>query len=162
MLITRDEGWTGADWPGPRCLVVPAGRAVPASPGHDWRRLRYLDTPGPALSVIRDAVIRLARFRQMGEGALLFAGMQLAPEELAALRVRAEEDPFAADLGPGAGDGPDHGLGWLLLGAGIVSNPLFVPFFANLHDPAAQDPAAVFDQVKYHLVPRNAEGAGVL
>ena len=150
MLITRDPDWTDADWPGPRCLVLPPEAPDARPPGSDWRRFTLVDGPGGALSVIRDVAARLARFRQLAPTPLLHAPERIAEPELAALRDRAGAEPFAADLALT----PGGRAGRFLLGAEIVANPLFVAFFANLRRPESLDPEAVFDQLRFHLVPQ--------
>ncbi|EPX75934.1 hypothetical protein [Salipiger mucosus] len=154
MLITLDSDWQGPAWPGPHCLVLQPGQAVPG--GEGLRLFRFLEETRSPLRVIREVVLRAARFRQLGDGAFLFAADAVPPEELAALLERCEDAPHTAEMTQ-----DDAGqIARLVLGADVLGNPLFLPFFRNLAEAEKQDAEAVFEQLRFHLVPWDEEEAG--
>jgi len=151
-----DPGPDFAAWPGPACLCLLPGHGLGAGDisRAEERFLVFDFLPGPpsGLVLLRAVTGQVSRRAALPDGPLLFAAGDPDRVVFEGSGAAAAADPLVIEYGLN----PDTGaLDRLLLGSGIMGNPLLLTFFANmqaeLEEPYAADSLAL---LKEHLVQR--------
>lgn len=142
-------------WPGPACLCLLPGHGLAAAEiTHAQRQFFIFDfMPAPVsrLGMLRTVILQLMRQRSLPlKGPLLFAADGSEPIAFGELARKVDANPFVIEyrLNPETGV-----LDQLLLGGGIMGNPLFPTFFRNMQEDLEEAHAAKsLSVLKEHLV----------
>lgn len=147
MFITSDSNPSAmkADsrcmtWPGPRLLLIkPQSRFSQLQKKNAQQSFfvfDFISDPISRFDALRAVIIRAAQGRVELRGALLYYEGTLSDDEFDRLRNATQKDIWFIEH---ATDPADGRLTLLVLGAGIVENPLFLTFFANLNPGISEE-----------------------